>query len=107
MIGEAFAGQMEQQEAMEEQTRAAQRKMSADMESVRSELLKRFTSKGKKHEYPQEIQNIADALLMQPRLIGPVSAFLQALIGKIDAAVNSAIKEVLGVETGTPPTSGE
>lgn len=95
-MGGAFADQMEQQEAMETQTRETQKKFNADMEAARGEILKRFTNKGKKQEYPLAVKQIADALLMQPRLIEPMAVFMQALVGRIDKAVNDAINEALG-----------
>lgn len=104
MMGHAFADQMEQQEAMEQQTRETQRKFNADMESARAEILKRFTNKGKKQEYPVAITQIADAMMMQPRLIEPMSVFLQKLISRIDAAVNDAISEALNTND-TQPTN--
>lgn len=99
MMGQAFADQMEQQEASEQQTRDVHRKFNADMEAARAEILKRFTQRGKKQEYPDAIKQMADAMMMQPRLIEPMGLFLQALIKRIDAAVNEAIQESLGQES--------
>lgn len=101
MMGQAFADQMEQQEALEQQTRDTQRKFNADMEAARAEILKRFTNKGKKTEYPAAVQQIANAMMMQPRLIEPMAIFLQTLVKRIDNAVNDAIRETLGEQT--PP----
>lgn len=94
-MGQAFADQMDEQSALEQQTRDTQKKFNADMEAARAEILKRFTGKGKQ-EYPVAIKQMADAMMMQPRLIQPMAVFLQVLVNNIDKAVNDAIRDTLG-----------
>lgn len=88
---DAVAAQLEQQQEAEAETRKVQAGFNSDIEEARKQILKKFSDFGKKKEYPLEIKQIADALMMQPVLIKPMQAYLQKLVAAIQKAINEAI----------------
>lgn len=94
--GEALAGQMEEQKAMDASFRQNMEDSYAQVGEAKEALMAGFLNKNKGPEYPPEVLEIANALIAQPRLIQPTQVFLAQMVERINQAVNDIVAEALG-----------
>jgi len=101
-LGEILGQQFVDMQKQEEATRAELQQGRDQAAGLRDQVLQSMTARltrGSTPSWPKEVQEIAAALLQQPRLIAPVGAYLRSLVTAINAAVDQAIS------SSTPPPS--
>jgi hypothetical protein len=96
MVAQSLSEQLDQQREAEEEVRRGQQQTQQEIAGVRDALLRNLTQgREKKIEMPIEIQEIASALMAQPRFIEPTQKFLAQLTARVNNAVNEIINAVL------------